>query len=279
MIKPPLQCLLGLPAKTSCSLLLKGPCRIPHAKRAGGTDTDDAFVHLKSSRFPASSLVFISSRSSHSSNSITCRSTLESECKRVELPSERRVRALEEGIEKAIYGFRFMTFLGVWGSLLGSLLCFLKGCVYVVGAFTEYYMRGGKVIVMLFEAIDIYLLGTVMLVFGMGLYELFISNLDIAQTHELSHPTEKAAYRSNLFGLFTLMERPRWLEIQSINELKTKLGHVIVTVLLVGLFEKSKKVVMCYSTDLLCFSAAILLSSGGLYLLSKLNIDKRNKKA
>ncbi|XXG75450.1 hypothetical protein AAC387_Pa08g0014 [Persea americana] len=252
MIKPPLQCLLGLPAKTSCSLLLKGPCRIPHAKRAGGTDTDDAFVHLKSSRFRASSLVFISSRSSHSSNSITCRSTLESECKRVELPSERRVRALEEGIEKAIYGFRFMTFLGVWGSLLGSLLCFLKGCVYVVGAFTEYYMRGGKVIVMLFEAIE---------------------------THELSHPTEKAAYRSNLFGLFTLMERPRWLEIQSINELKTKLGHVIVTVLLVGLFEKSKKVVMCYSTDLLCFSAAILLSSGGLYLLSKLNIDKRNKKA
>lgn len=44
-----------------------------------------------------------------------------------------------------------------------------------------------------------------MLVFGMGLYELFISNLDIAQTHELSHPTEKAAYRSNLFGLFTLV--------------------------------------------------------------------------
>lgn len=33
----------------------------------------------------------------------------------------------------------------------------MQGCVYVVGAFTEYYMRGGKVIVMLFEAIGEFL--------------------------------------------------------------------------------------------------------------------------
>jgi len=34
-----------------------------------------------------------------------------------------------------------------------------------------------------------------MLVFGMGLYELFISNLDIAKT---------SSYESNFFGLFKL---------------------------------------------------------------------------
>lgn len=42
---------------------------------------------------------------------------------------------------------------------------------------------------------DIYLIGTVMLVFGMGLYELFISNLDVAKT---------SVQRSNLLGLFQL---------------------------------------------------------------------------
>lgn len=47
---------------------------------------------------------------------------------------------------------------------------------------------------------DIYLLGTVMLVFGMGLYELFISNLDKAN----SVSDERFPYRSNLFGIFTL---------------------------------------------------------------------------
>lgn len=39
-----------------------------------------------------------------------------------------------------------------------------------------------------------------MLVFGMGLYELFVSNLNSAD----SQPDQKDVYRSNLFGLFTL---------------------------------------------------------------------------
>ena len=47
---------------------------------------------------------------------------------------------------------------------------------------------------------DVYLLGTVMLVFGMGLYELFISTLDTAKLQS----EENFPYRSNIFGLFTL---------------------------------------------------------------------------
>lgn len=39
-----------------------------------------------------------------------------------------------------------------------------------------------------------------MLVFGMGLYELFVSNINAAN----SQSEEKIPYRSNLFGLFTL---------------------------------------------------------------------------
>ncbi|KAJ3690885.1 hypothetical protein LUZ61_020049 [Rhynchospora tenuis] len=137
-----------------------------------------------------------------------------------------------------------------------------KGCVYVYDSFAEHFVSGGKVITMLVEAIDVYLIGTVMLVFGMGLYELFICNLDIAKT---------SSYGSNLLGLFRLPERPKWLAIKSVNELKTKLGHVIVMVLLIGLFENSKKIAIETPTDLLCFAASILLSSGCLYLLSKLN--------
>lgn len=68
-----------------------------------------------------------------------------------------------------------------------------------------------------------------------------------------------------------MQERPKWLEIRSLDELKTKLGHVIVMILLVGMFEKSKKVPINNGLDLLCFSASILLSSGCLFLLSKLH--------
>ncbi|GAV88495.1 UPF0114 domain-containing protein [Cephalotus follicularis] len=131
----------------------------------------------------------------------------------------------------------------------------------------EYSVNRGKVIFLLVEAIDVYLLGTVMLVFGMGIYELFVSNLDIAK----SLSDEKVPHVSNLLRLFTLKERPRWLDIKSVNELKTKLGHVIVMLLLIGLFDKSKKAVIHSSADLFFFSASILLSSGCLFLLSKLN--------
>ncbi|KAK7252582.1 hypothetical protein RIF29_36632 [Crotalaria pallida] len=178
-------------------------------------------------------------------------------------PSGNKLDDLEEGIEKVIYRFRFMAILGVFGSLVGSVLCFIKGCTLVAQTFWEYFVNHSKIILLLIEAVDLYLLGTVMLVFGMGLYELFISNLDSAG----SQPSD----RSNLFGLFTLKGRPKWLNIKSVNELKTKVGHVIVMLLLIGLFDKSKKAAIHSPVDLLCFCASVLLSSSCLFLLSKLN--------
>ncbi|KAK7309455.1 hypothetical protein RJT34_06201 [Clitoria ternatea] len=179
-----------------------------------------------------------------------------------------KLQAIEEGIEKGIYRCRFMAALGVFGSLVGSFLCFIKGCSFVVESFLLYFVNRSKVIQTLIEAIDLYLLGTVMLVFGMGLYELFVSNLGSASS--LPVPSQ----RSNLFGLFTLKERPKWLDIKTVNELKTKLGHVIVMLLLIGLFDKSKKAAIHTPVDLLCFCASVLLSSGCLFLLSKLNEAK-----
>lgn len=52
-----------------------------------------------------------------------------------------------------------------------------------------------------FVPADVYLMGTVMLIFGMGVYELFISSLDIAGHNCEGKP---AVCGSNLFGLFRL---------------------------------------------------------------------------
>lgn len=187
---------------------------------------------------------------------------------------------VEEFIEKAIFNCRFLTLMAVAGSLAGSMLCFLKGCGFVFESFKEYfrtyfYHQGsGKVILLLVEAVDVYLMGTVMLIFGMGLYELFVNSLEIPDRNSTQQTSRATVCGSNLFGLFRLQERPKWLEIQSLDELKTKLGHVIVMVLLVGMFEKSKKVPIYSGLDLLCFSGSVLLSSGSLFLLSKLNAGK-----
>ncbi|ONI05588.1 hypothetical protein PRUPE_5G014100 [Prunus persica] len=67
--------------------------------------------------------------------------------------SPSKVEDIEGHLDKVIYRFRFMAFLGVLGSLIGSFLCFIKGCTYVVRSFMEYSVNRSKVIWSLVEAI------------------------------------------------------------------------------------------------------------------------------
>lgn len=172
-----------------------------------------------------------------------------------------------------IFDFRFLALLAVAGSLAGSLLCFLNGCVYIVDAYKVYWLscskgiHTGQMVLRLVEAIDVYLAGTVMLIFGMGLYGLFISNVPA----DAPPAVDRALKGSSLFGMFALKERPTWMKISSLDELKTKVGHVIVMILLVKMFERSKMVTIATGLDLLSYSVCIFLSSASLYILHNLH--------
>ncbi|XP_068330943.1 uncharacterized protein [Pyrus communis] len=188
-------------------------------------------------------------------------------------PFVRFARAAESSIERTIFDFRFLALFAVGGSLAGSLLCFLNGCVYIMDAYKVYWtscVKGyhtGHMVLRLVEAIDVYLAGTVMLIFGMGLYGLFISNVP----HDVPSIDDRALKGSSLFGMFALKERPKWMKICSLDELKTKVGHVIVMILLVKMFERSKMVQITTGLDLLSYSVCIFLSSASLYILHNLH--------
>ncbi|CAM8938795.1 unnamed protein product [Rhodiola kirilowii] len=188
-------------------------------------------------------------------------------------PVARLARSTESAVERVIFDFRFLALLAVAGSLAGSLLCFLNGCVYIVDAYKVYWngcMKGihsGQMVLRLVEAIDVYLAGTVMLIFAMGLYGLFISNVP----PNVPASTDRALTGSSLFGMFALKERPKWMKISSLDELKTKVGHVIVMILLVKMFERSKMVTISTGLDLLSYSICIFLSSASLYILHNLH--------
>ncbi|GAB2300146.1 hypothetical protein Dimus_034187 [Dionaea muscipula] len=185
----------------------------------------------------------------------------------------RLAQSTESAIERVIFDFRFLALLAVGGSLAGSLLCFLNGCVYIVDAYKVYWttcvkgIHTGNMVLRLVEAIDVYLAGTVMLIFGMGLYGLFISN----NPPGLPPSIDRALKGSTLFGMFALKERPLWMKISSLDELKTKVGHVIVMILLVKMFERSKMVTIATGLDLLSYSVCIFLSSASLYILHNLH--------
>ncbi|KAK8507879.1 hypothetical protein V6N13_140621 [Hibiscus sabdariffa] len=149
----------------------------------------------------------------------------------------------------------------------------LQGCVYIHHAYEIYWtscvkgVHTGKMVLRLVEAIDVYLAGTVMLIFGMDLYGLFISNVN----PEVHPSVDRALKGTSLFGMFGLKERPKWMKISSLDELKTKLGHVIVMILLVKMFERSKMVTIATGLDLLSSSVCIFLSSASLYILHLLH--------
>jgi len=95
------------------------------------------------------------------------------------------------------------------------------------------------------EVVDGYLLATVMLIFSLGLYELFISDIDEAHGSKASS---------------------KILVIESLDDLKARLAKVILMILIVTLFEHALKMDMKTPLDLLYLGGSISLIGLALYL-------------
>ena len=98
------------------------------------------------------------------------------------------------------------------------------------------------------NVIDGYLFATIMLIFAMGLYELFISKIDVAENNELAQ---------------------RILLIRSIDDLKDRLAKVIFLVLIVKYFEYALHGSYTTPSSLLQLAAGILMIAGALWLTSR----------
>jgi uncharacterized membrane protein YqhA len=110
---------------------------------------------------------------------------------------------------------RYAVFIPALASILGALLLMFQGSVAMVQTVVDVVTEGTKLkltIVDILTAVDAILLGTVLLVIGYGLYELFIDeDLDV----------------------------PPWLQVQDLDDLKSKLIGVVVaiiSVIFVGVF-------------------------------------------
>ncbi|KAI9113360.1 hypothetical protein K1719_015885 [Acacia pycnantha] len=165
-------------------------------------------------------------------------------------------------IQKAIVDCRFLTLFAVLGSLLASLLCFIEGCSLVIQSYAQCFhiwsnrLDRGHVAKLLIEAIDMFLVGTGMLIFGVGLYVMFVGS--------------KTEQKPWLHGRDS-QSTPRWVGIESIGEAKSKIGHAVMLILQVGVVDKLKDIPMVTGLDLACFAAAIFTSSASIFLLSRLH--------
>ena len=166
---------------------------------------------------------------------------------------------LERLFESTLWNSRFIVILAVVFGLIGAVILFAVasidiivtakyvGTTYLSGAHPENFHQ--DVIGGIIGAVDLYLIGVVMLLFAFGLYELFISEIDVAK--ESKH------------------DETQLLAIHSLDQLKDKISKVIVMVLVVGFFQKVGYTQYSGALDMLYLALSITAVSVGLYFLGK----------
>ncbi len=165
---------------------------------------------------------------------------------------------LERGFEWMLWRCRFLALIAVLASVVSACAIFFMITVDVLDTVTHLraYVDGSleeparallrrDTIAHLVAAVDGYLLATVLLIFALGMYELFVSELEVARASPFAQ---------------------RVLVIESLDDLKNRLAKVILIILVVAFFEKAFKMPIDTPQDLLYLSASIALVGLALYL-------------
>lgn len=168
------------------------------------------------------------------------------------------MKSVENLFEGALWHSRFVVLFAVVASLATAFVMFFMATVdawFLLTHLFEYAsselvdeartLYRGAVVTHVVEIVDGYLLGTVLLIFALGLYELFISRIDQAEKSETAS---------------------RVLIIHSLDDLKNRLAKVILMILIVKYFEHAVSMDFLSPMDLLYLAGGIALIGLALYL-------------
>jgi len=157
-----------------------------------------------------------------------------------------------------------MVFLAVIASVFSALIMIIMGTIEVVNVCIEFFHAFASheayegftktAVSHLVSAVDDYLIGTVFLIFGIGLYELFISKIDVAENDETSSKV---------------------LIIHDLDALKEKIAKVVIMVLIVTFFKYAININYTEMINLLYLSIGILLIAVSIYLTHKSPQEKK----
>jgi len=165
------------------------------------------------------------------------------------------IEALFEG---ALWRGRLIAVLAVIFGMVGAIALFLIASADIwhmaVITYKYFFMHyhpenfHEELIGGIIGAVDLYLIAVVLLIFAFGIYELFISEIDDAENSEVGS---------------------KILAIHSLDELKDKLGKVVVMVLIVSFFKKVMHMDFGTPLEMLYLAGSILALALALYYMHK----------
>lgn len=168
------------------------------------------------------------------------------------------MKHVEQIFEGALWNSRLVVLFAVISSLFAAFAMFYVATVdtfYTISHLADYASSSMSAtdradlrrdtVTHVVEVVDGFLLASVLLIFSMGLYELFVSKIDIASKSEASRKV---------------------LYITSLDSLKNRLAKVILMILIVNFFEDVTNISFDTPQSLLYLSAGIALIGLALFL-------------
>lgn len=162
---------------------------------------------------------------------------------------------LEQWFERLLWKFRLIAILPVVMSLLGSAATFISGTqeiLHSIRLLLDASPEDSRAVAILLGelvgGVDLYLIGIALMIFGYGVYELLISDIEAARGPSAGGN-----------GL---------LDIRSLDVLKEKLVKVIVVALIVSAFKSMLVFPITSTTNLLVFSGSVLLLALSAFLVA-----------
>ena len=159
------------------------------------------------------------------------------------------MKSLERLFENILWNSRFLTLVAVIASLIGALVMFYVSATDVLDLFgavrqyshalsaAEHHALRAKIIANVAQLVDGFLFALVLIIFALGIYELFIDRIEAAEGSEVAQ---------------------RILVIHSLDDLKEKLAKVIFLILIVRYFEYALDTDIVTPRDLLSLAAGIV---------------------
>ena len=161
---------------------------------------------------------------------------------------------VENIFERALWNLRFIVLLGVLFGALSAIVLFIAGSTEIYHIVSGYVLAGEhtitheEILIGIIGAVDFYLIGLVLIIFTFGIYELFISDIDVARVE-------------GGFG--------NLLDIENLDDLKNKIIKVIIMVLIVTFFQRILTMEFTTSIDMLAMAVSIGVICVGVYFLGK----------
>ncbi len=170
------------------------------------------------------------------------------------------MKKIESAFEQFLWRSRFLVLIPVISSLLGSLILFIVGTMDIIKVTLtsiNYYLGRETqdihdfIVTDIILAIDIYLVAVVLLIFGTGIYRLFISPIDESEENDIQHP----------------------FNIQSFDELKDKIVRVVILPVIIEFFRAVVDIKFSTPLDAIYLALSVFALAASLYLM---NVSNKN---